>query len=83
MNKQNEDLKNKRDSLLSLKNLRNSSIFNLSLTDENLKRSYQKYELYSNDKLNMSLSQTDQIYDSDLLTPSPSKKDSVKKKSKK
>ncbi|ETW62321.1 hypothetical protein PFMC_01792 [Plasmodium falciparum CAMP/Malaysia] len=79
MNKQNEDLKNKRDSLLSLKNLRNSSIFNLSLTDENLKRSYQKYELYSNDKLNMSLSQTDQIYDSDLLTPSPSKKDSVKK----
>ncbi|KJP87848.1 hypothetical protein AK88_02452 [Plasmodium fragile] len=63
----------RRDSHLSLGNMRNSSIFNLSVTDDNGKRWSQNYTSGGNEIFHASLSRTDNAYDSDLITPSPSK----------
>ncbi|EUD65270.1 hypothetical protein C922_04399 [Plasmodium inui San Antonio 1] len=63
----------KRDSHLSLGNMRNSSIFNLSVTDDNGKRWSHNYNSGGNERSRVSLSRTDNAYDSDLITPSPSK----------
>ncbi|CAI7718242.1 conserved Plasmodium protein, unknown function [Plasmodium vivax] len=63
----------RRDSHLSLGNMRNSSVFNLSVTDDNGKRWSHNYNSGGNEKFHVSLSRTDNAYDSDLITPSPSK----------
>ncbi|KEG01609.1 conserved Plasmodium protein, unknown function [Plasmodium vinckei vinckei] len=54
-------------------NGRHSSVFNLSVTEDNTKMMSNNFDCKSNEHFNGSLSQSEFPYDSDLITPSPSK----------
>lgn len=62
---------NKKNRISGNNHGRHSSIFNLSVTEGNTKNLSNTFD--HNDKFNGSLSQSEFQYDSDLITPSPSK----------
>ncbi|SCM20038.1 conserved Plasmodium protein, unknown function [Plasmodium chabaudi chabaudi] len=63
----------KKNSVMPNNKGRHSSVFNLSVTEDNTKIMSNNFDCKSNDQFNGSLSQSEFPYDSDLITPSPSK----------
>ncbi|CAD2088302.1 conserved Plasmodium protein, unknown function [Plasmodium vinckei lentum] len=67
------NLNKKKNSVMPNNNGRHSSVFNLSVTEDNAKIMSNNFDCKSNEHFNGSLSQSEFPYDSDLITPSPSK----------